>query len=78
MVLLFAERSPSQRLGQPDELANLATYLCSPYASWMSGEIVRFDGGETVALGGEFNALQSVRDKDWDALEAIIRGTNKK
>lgn len=38
---------------------------------------MRLDGGETVGLGGEFNALQQVPDKDWDALEAIIRGTNK-
>ncbi|CAE7268183.1 hypothetical protein FNF27_00081 [Cafeteria roenbergensis] len=75
---MMIQRSPSQRLGVPDELANLATFLCSPYASWMSGEIVNFDGGETVALGGEFNALQQVSDKEWDMLESIIRKGNKK
>lgn len=41
-----AERSPSKRLGEAEELANLASYLVSDYASWMSGEIVHFDGGE--------------------------------
>lgn len=44
----------------------------------MSGEIVNFDGGETVALGGEFNALQQVSNKEWDMLEEIIRKGNKK
>ena len=72
------ERSPSQRLGTPEELANLATYLVSPYASWMSGEIVTFDGGETVGLSGEFNALSVVTNKQWDQLEEMIRAGNKK
>jgi len=72
------ERSPSQRLGVPEELANLVTFLCSPYASWITGEIVTFDGGESPALAGEFNALQRVSDKEWDMLEKMIRGTNKK
>jgi len=75
---LPAERSPSQRLGTTDELSNLATFLCSPYASWMSGEVVKFDGGETVALAGEFNALQAIKDEEWDMMEAMIRKGNKK
>jgi 2,4-dienoyl-CoA reductase len=72
------ERSPSQRLGTPEELANLATYLVSPYASWVSGTIITFDGGETVGLSGEFNALSVVSEKQWDQLEAMIRAGNKK
>lgn len=43
---LISDRMPSKRLGEPEELANLATYLVSDYASWMTGEIVTFDGGE--------------------------------
>lgn len=72
------ERSPSRRLGEPEELANLATYLVSDYASWVSGEIVNFDGGETVALSGEFNALHVVTKEQWDMLENMIRKSNKK
>ena len=26
--------------------------MVSPYASWLSGEIITFDGGETVGLSG--------------------------
>jgi hypothetical protein len=28
-----------QRLGETEEVANLATYLCSDYASWMTGAV---------------------------------------
>ena len=74
----YSARSPSQRLGTPEELANLATYLVSDYASWMSGQIVTLDGGETVGLSGEFNALSVVSEDQWNQLESMIRAGNKK
>ncbi|XP_061885800.1 2,4-dienoyl-CoA reductase, mitochondrial isoform X1 [Entelurus aequoreus] len=53
-------RIPTGRLGTAPEVANLATYMCSDYASWMSGAVVRFDGGEYVMMAGEFNELRKV------------------
>ncbi|XP_077454016.1 2,4-dienoyl-CoA reductase [(3E)-enoyl-CoA-producing], mitochondrial isoform X3 [Stigmatopora argus] len=53
-------RIPAGRLGRASELANLASYLCSDYASWMSGSVVRFDGGEYAMMAGEFNELRKV------------------
>jgi 2,4-dienoyl-CoA reductase len=44
------QRLPAKRLGEPEELANLAAFLCSDYAAWMTGTVVTFDGGETAAL----------------------------
>ena len=32
-------RIPTGRLGTPGEIANLAAYLCSDYASWVSGAV---------------------------------------
>ncbi|KAG5454722.1 2,4-dienoyl-CoA reductase, mitochondrial [Clonorchis sinensis] len=67
-------RIPAQRLGTPEELANLAAYLLSDYSSWLNGQVINFDGGETVALAGEFNALlRDLSDKDWDTIEQMIR-----
>lgn len=34
---------PAGRLGQPEELANLATYLCSDFASYINAEVVLSD-----------------------------------
>ena len=64
--------------GEPAELANLASYLVSPYASWVSGTVVTFDGGESVALAGEFNALGAVTGEQWDMLEALGKKANAK
>eukprot|EP00066_Takifugu_rubripes_P014223 XP_011603489.1 PREDICTED: 2,4-dienoyl-CoA reductase, mitochondrial [Takifugu rubripes] len=68
-------RIPTGRLGTPKELANLAAYLCSGYANWMSGAVIRFDGGEFVFMAGEFNELHKVSPDQWKIMEAMIRKT---
>uniref|UniRef100_A0A6Q2X6D6 2,4-dienoyl-CoA reductase [(3E)-enoyl-CoA-producing], mitochondrial n=1 Tax=Esox lucius TaxID=8010 RepID=A0A6Q2X6D6_ESOLU len=68
-------RIPVGRLGTPGEIANLAAYLCSDYASWVSGAIIRMDGGEYVSLAGEFNDLRKVTKEQWAMMETMIRGT---
>jgi len=37
---------PAGRLGEIEEVANLATFLCSDYASWINTTTIRLDGGE--------------------------------
>ncbi len=41
-------RTPMGRLGEPDDIAGMAVFLCSPAASWMTGQTVVVDGGSTV------------------------------
>uniref|UniRef100_A0A4W5NEA9 2,4-dienoyl CoA reductase 1, mitochondrial n=1 Tax=Hucho hucho TaxID=62062 RepID=A0A4W5NEA9_9TELE len=69
------DRIPVGRLGTPGEIANLAAYLCSDYASWVSGAIIRMDGGEYVSMAGEFNDLRRVTKEQWAMMETMIRGT---
>jgi len=43
------QRQPIGRLGRPEEIANLALYLCSSEANFMNGSVVAIDGGWTAA-----------------------------
>ncbi|OCT76969.1 2,4-dienoyl-CoA reductase [(3E)-enoyl-CoA-producing], mitochondrial [Xenopus laevis] len=69
------KRIPCGRLGTTEEIANLATYLCSDYANWLNGAIIRLDGGEYVSMAGEFNSLTKITNDQWDMLEQLIRKT---
>jgi NAD(P)-dependent dehydrogenase (short-subunit alcohol dehydrogenase family) len=48
----LAKRLPTRRLGVPQDIANLATFLASDLASWMTGETYLIDGGAGVFAGG--------------------------
>jgi len=39
------ERIPLQRLGQPDDVAGVVEFLCSPAAGYITGQIITVDGG---------------------------------
>jgi NAD(P)-dependent dehydrogenase (short-subunit alcohol dehydrogenase family) len=44
----FFKRAPLSRLGEPEEVANLAVFLASDESSYVNGTIIRADGGTTV------------------------------
>lgn len=64
-----AERIPLKRVGEHQELANLAAYLLSPYSAYINGEVVTIDGGEWLRNGGEFSHLEAIPPEMWDTLE---------
>jgi 3-oxoacyl-[acyl-carrier protein] reductase len=41
----MAAMAPQKRIGRPDDIANLVTFLASPEAAWINGQVVRANGG---------------------------------
>ncbi len=61
-----ARRIPLGRVGDLQELANLAAYLISDFSAYINGEVITIDGGEWLRHGGEFSHLEAIPDAMWD------------
>ena len=47
---VMLKRTPLDRLGVPEDIAQGALYLCSPAASWVSGQVLTINGGGVQEL----------------------------
>ncbi len=74
----MAKKVPLNRVGEHQELANLAAYLVSDFSSYVNGEVITIDGGEWLKGAGEFNLLEEIPQEMWDQLEQMIRSNKKK
>jgi len=72
-----AKRVPVGRVGEHQELANLAAYLISDFADYVNGEVVTLDGGEWLKGAGQFNQLEAIPQQMWDMLEQMIKAKKK-
>ncbi|MCL8006493.1 SDR family oxidoreductase [Gelidibacter japonicus] len=69
----MAKKVPLNRVGEHQELANLAAYLVSDFSAYVNGEVITIDGGEWLKGAGQFNLLEAIPEEMWDQLEAMIR-----
>lgn len=69
----LSKKIPLKRVGQHQELANLAAYLVSDFSAYINGEVVTIDGGEWLKGAGQFNMLEAIPEEMWDMLEAMVK-----
>ena len=41
----LSKLSPLQRLGQPEDIANVVSFLAGPNGGWVNGQVLRANGG---------------------------------
>ncbi len=44
-VAAFAKMPPLERLGQPEDIANVVSFLAGPDSGWVNGQVLRANGG---------------------------------
>ncbi|GLB50367.1 SDR family oxidoreductase [Neptunitalea lumnitzerae] len=69
----LAKKVPLKRVGEHQELANLAAYMVSDFSAYINGEVITIDGGEWLQGAGQFNLLEAIPEEMWDQLEQMIR-----
>lgn len=74
----LSKQVPLRRMGEHQELANLAAYLVSDFSAYINGEVITIDGGEWLQGAGQFNLLEQIPKELWDMLEQMIKAKGKK
>ena len=69
--------NPMGRVGEMEELGNLATFLMSDGCDYLTGQTIAIDGGQYLT-GGTFSHLSSLTDENWDTIKGSIKATNEK
>ena len=67
-------RIPLGRVGEHQELADLAAFLLADQSGFINGENVTIDGGEWLKGAGQFNMMEELTDEMWDAMKSQGKG----
>jgi NAD(P)-dependent dehydrogenase (short-subunit alcohol dehydrogenase family) len=73
----MSKKVPLKRVGDHQELANLAAYLVSDFSAYVNGEVIVIDGGEWLKGAGQFNLLEAIPEELWDQLEMMIKAKKR-
>ena len=69
---------PLGRVGEMEELQNLATFLMADGCDYLTGQTIGLDGGQYLTGGGTFSQLDKLTDEDWENMRKLIREANNK
>src|SRR5690606_1168046 len=61
----FKNRVARKRVGEHQDLANLAAILISDIAGYINGEIITIDGGEWLQRAGQFSGMGANPPEMW-------------
>lgn len=74
----MSKKVPLRRVGEHQELANLAAYLVSDFSGYINGDCITIDGGEWLQGAGQFSLLSAVPENMWDQIEEMTKNASSK
>lgn len=67
----YAQCTPLPRVGEVEDVANLAMFLLSDAAGWITGQCINVDGGHMLRRGPDYSSMM-VRMFGQDALRGVV------
>lgn len=66
----YLTQMPLNRLGTPEDIANLARFLVGPESTWVTGQVIAADGGHTLRRGPDLDGaagqfLKASQQRPW-------------
>ena len=69
----YDENTPLNRIGEPEDVANLARFLVGPESSWITGQCINVDGGHSLRRGPSLaSAIEPLFGAD--GLRGVVEG----
>ena len=68
----YLEEIPLRRVGEPADVAALVRFLIGPESSWITGQNLSVDGGQSVRKGADYSAFARPgysSDPRWSLIE---------
>lgn len=62
----LVKQNPMRRLGTDEDIGRLAAFLLAPENTWINGQTITLDGGDSLANGAYYTQLQDWTDADWE------------
>lgn len=53
----YLENIPLRRPGEPEEVAELVRFLAGPESSWITGQCIAIDGGQSLRRGADYGLI---------------------
>jgi hypothetical protein len=51
------ENIPLGRMGETEDIAGLARFLVGPDATWLTGQVIMVDGGQSLRRGPDLSSV---------------------
>ncbi|AYJ03623.1 SDR family oxidoreductase [Mycobacterium avium] len=67
----YAQCTPLARVGEVEDVANLAMFLLSDAAGWITGQCINVDGGHMLRRGPDYSSMM-VQMFGQDALRGVV------
>jgi NAD(P)-dependent dehydrogenase (short-subunit alcohol dehydrogenase family) len=63
MLAAFLEQQPLARHGEPEDIAQAVRFFAGPESSWVTGQLLTVDGGNTLRSFIDYRKILSVPEQ---------------
>jgi len=68
----YLENIPLHRVGTVDDVGALARFLIGPESSWITGQCISVDGGQSLRKGADFSAFAEPGHRDQPGWQLVV------
>jgi NAD(P)-dependent dehydrogenase (short-subunit alcohol dehydrogenase family) len=68
----YLENIPLHRVGTVEDVGALARFLIGPDSSWITGQCISVDGGQSLRKGADYSAFSEPAYRDQEGWQLMV------